>query len=276
MTDDPPRPVWKTDELLVVGGTTFRLLPDQGFYWSVRPPADSGGADFFVAKPRWLVERYIALISELQPKHIFELGMFQGGSTALLAELARPRRLVAIDRAPGKKRRIAAYAADRGREDAIRLHGGIDQADRGRLAEIVAGDFGDEPLDLVIDDCSHLYAETRASFNELFPRLGPGGVFVIEDWPWAHTPPGTGPDEEEAFPGGDAFRNEEPLTRLIFELILAIPALPGLIAEVTVDIGAVVVRRGNAEVGPDELDISARLDERGRALLAPLSAATEA
>jgi SAM-dependent methyltransferase len=275
VTDDPPRLVWKTDELLVVGDTTFRLLPDQGFYWGVKPPADVGETDFFVAKPRWLVERYIALIEELQPKHIFELGMFQGGSTALLAELAVPRRLVAIDRAQGQKRRLEAHAVDRGLEDAIRVHAGVDQADRARLAEIVAREFDSEPLDLVVDDCSHLYAETRASFNELFPRLRPQGVFVIEDWPWAHAPPGMGADQE-AFPGGDAFRNEEPLTRLIFELILAIPALPGLIAEVTVDIGAVVVRRGDAEVGPDELDISTRLDEKGRALLAPLSAATEA
>jgi hypothetical protein len=116
-----PELSWKTDELLVVGDTTFRLLPDAEFFWGAKPPTEAGRADFFVAKPRWLVERYIALISELQPKHIFELGMFQGGSTALLAELARPRRLVAIDRAPGKKQRIAAYAADRSREDAIRI-----------------------------------------------------------------------------------------------------------------------------------------------------------
>ena len=32
--------------------------------------------------------------------------------------------------------------------------------------------FSGEDLDLVIDDCSHLYEETRASFNELFPACG--------------------------------------------------------------------------------------------------------
>jgi SAM-dependent methyltransferase len=256
----PPKLSWKTDELLVVGDTTFRLLPDAEFFWGAKPPAEAGKADFFVAKPRWLVERHIALIRELQPKHIFELGMFQGGSTTLMAELAEPRRLVAIDRAEGQKRRVDAFAADHGLEGAIRIHDGVDQADRGRLAEIVAHDFGNEPLDLVIDDCSHLYAETQASFNELFPRLRPGGIFVIEDWPWAHVAMGV-----EA--GDGLFPDQEPLTRLLFELILAIPAMPGLIAEVTVDLGAAAVRRGDAEVDPNGFEISACLDERGQALL---------
>ena len=39
-----------------------------------------------------------------------------------------------------------------------------------------------EPLDLVIDDASHLYGPTMASFEVLFPRLRPGGLYVIEDW----------------------------------------------------------------------------------------------
>ena len=260
---------WKTDELLVVSDTTFRLLPDRGIYWGGKPPTEQGSTDFFVAKPRWLVERYIRLIEQLQPRHIIELGIFQGGSTALLAELARPRRLVAIDRAKGEKHRVSEYAADRGLGDVIRIHGGTDQADRARLAEIVADEFEGGPLDLVIDDCSHLYAETQASFNELFPRLRPGGIFVIEDWPWAHRPLGVEPGEE-AFPGQDAFREQEPLTRLIFELILALPAMPGLIADVTVDLGAVAVRRGDAQVDPQGFDIMASLDDRGRALLAPV------
>jgi SAM-dependent methyltransferase len=252
---------WKSDERLVVGETAFRILPDHGF-WGVKPLADGEEADFFVAKPRWLVERYIELIDELNPQRIFELGMFQGGSTALFAELARPERLVAIDQTPGRKKRVEEYAASLGLGDAVRTHGGVDQADRARLAAIVAEDFEDRALDLVVDDCSHLYAETRASFNELFPRLRPDGLYVIEDWPWAHTPLGMEPLE-------GLFPDQVPLTRLIFELVLAIPAIPGLIADVKVDLGAISVRRGEAEVDPDGFDVAASSNPRGRALLTP-------
>ena len=218
-------------------------------------------ADFLIVKRRPGVERYVRLIEELRPKRIFELGIFQGGSTALLAELARPQRLVAIDKraVPG---RVEEYAARRGpprRPPDVR---GLNQADRGRLAAIVEESFSGEELDLVIDDCSHLYEETRASFNELFPRLRPGGVFVIEDWPWAHTPGELAGLEE-------FYTDQLPLTRLILELVLALPRAPGLIAGLEIDYGAVTVRRGEAKVDPGRFEISAYPDTRGRQLLAP-------
>ena len=46
--------------------------------------------------------------------------------------------------------------------------------------------------------------------------------------------------------------------------------MPGLIADMTVDLGAVAVRRGDAQVDPQGFDIMASLDDRGRALLAPV------
>ena len=68
----------------------------------------------------------------------------------------------------------------------MHIHDDVDQADRAGSPRSSSEAFGDQPLDLVIDDCSHLYEATRASFNELFPRLRPGGLYWIEDWPWAH------------------------------------------------------------------------------------------
>ena len=56
----------------------------------------------------------------------------------------------------------------------------------GALASIVAKEFEGEPIDLVIDDASHLLEPTRASFEVLFPRLRTDGLFVIEDWAWEH------------------------------------------------------------------------------------------
>jgi predicted O-methyltransferase YrrM len=250
---------WKDEHHFVVGDATFRIIPDDSFLGSRREGARE--ADFLVAKPRWLVERYAELIEELRPEYMFELGTFQGGSTALLAELARPRRLVAIDLLPAKKPLVEEYATSRGLHDVVRTYGGVNQADRGRLAEIMDQEFDDHALDFVIDDCSHRYEETRASFNELFPRLRPGGMFVIEDWPWAHTPLGVEPLE-------GLFPDQVPLTRLIFELVLAVPSVPGLIAEIAIDIGAIIVTRGEAAADSHGFDISGCSNPRGRALLA--------
>ena len=142
----------------------------------------------------------------------------------------------------------------------VRTYPEVDQADRARLAELVADAFAGESLDLVIDDCSHFYEPTSASFNELFPRLRPGGVYVIEDWRWAHTPVGS--DSPEGFYAGQV-----PLTRLLFEIVLGMPGIPDLITEISIDPDMAIVTRGEAEVDPSSFDLSGASNPRGRALL---------
>jgi len=73
------------------------------------------------------------------------------------------------------------------------VHFGTSQCDGDKLSQIVLGELADE-LDLVVDDASHTYEETRASFEFLFPLLSPGGIYVIEDWSWAHHPDYQSPD----------------------------------------------------------------------------------
>ena len=181
----------------------------------------------------------------------------------MFVELARPRRVVAVDLKPrvDGRERVERHAAARGHEDVVRIHGEVDQADRGRLAQIVDETFGGSELDLVVDDCSHLYEPTRASFNELFPRLRPGGAYVIEDWSWAHTAL-----DSEAPEG--LFPDEVPLTRLLFEIVVAGAGAPGLVSEVSIENGLAVIRRGEARVDPSSFEISACSNPRGRALLA--------
>lgn len=222
---------------------------------------ESGGG-FKVFKPRSSVESYAALIEELQPQQILELGIDMGGSTVLLAELARPRKLVAVDLRLLEEVRaeIQDHAARTGLDGFVRTFGGIDQSDRMRLAQIVDEEFEDRALDLIIDDCSHAYEPTRASFSELFPRLRPGGKFVIEDWIWAHTPLGS--DHPEGFVPG-----AEPLTRLLFEIQLAIPSVPGLVESVLIEEAAAIVTRGEAELNPTGFDIAECSNPPGRRLL---------
>ena len=51
----------------------------------------------------------------------------------------------------------------------------------------MATELGGRLIDLVIDDASHRLAETRSSFESLFPHVRPGGLFIIEDWRCDHT-----------------------------------------------------------------------------------------
>jgi SAM-dependent methyltransferase len=252
----------------VVGPTTFQILTTFETMPKNVQAGERGGMEddeFFLFKPRPLVEAHAALVGEVRPQRIFELGFYGGGSTLFLAELARPQKVVTIDLLPlaANRERLDAYAAQRGIGDVIRAYGEVDQADRPRLAQIVRDEFGDEPLDLVVDDASHFYAPTLASFNELFPRLRPGGVYAIEDWRWAHTPVGS-----TDFPDG-WFNDEIPLTRLLFEIALAIPGMPGLIDEIAIETRLAIVRRGEREVDPATFDVTACSNPRGRALLAP-------
>jgi hypothetical protein len=257
----PPRLTWQSAERCVVSDSVFQTLRP-GLFDSGHSGISMKGADFLVAKPRWAVERYADLVARLQPQHIVELGIFRGGSTALLIELARPQNLVAIDRRPVPEGPLMELILRRGLEESVRLHGEVDQADRARLSAIVGEAFNDELLDLVVDDCSHMYEATRASFNELFPRLRSGGIYVIEDWGWAHSRLG-----EEPLDG--MLPDEVPLTRLVFELVLAIPSVSGLIADLTIDDGWISVTRGDATVDPRGFDICACSNPRGRRLLAP-------
>ena len=255
---------WVDDERFVVGDATFRVIPNaassEEFADAARSANEAG--ELFVAKPRWRLERYTEVVQHLEPRHVVELGIYQGGSTALFAEIARPRRLVAIDKQAGGHKPLDDYVLRRRLEDVIHTYDGTDQADSRAIAEIADREFGGESLDLVVDDCSHQYEPSRASFNVLFPRLRAGGIYVIEDWPWAHSAVGS-EDAEGLYPG------QVPLTRLAFELVLAIPGAPGLIDEIAVDANSLYVTRGDAAVDPATFDISRCSNPRGRELLAP-------
>ena len=73
------------------------------------------------------------------------------------------------------------------------VHFATSQCDGEMLRQIVLSELADE-LDLVVDDASHTYEETKTSFELLFPLLSPGGIYVIEDWSWAHNSAYQSPD----------------------------------------------------------------------------------
>lgn len=218
-----------------------------------------------VMKPRSSVEQYVVLCAAEQPKVIFELGIRGGGSTALINELAEPSKLIAIEINPQPVKILDDYIGQTGAANRVRPCYGVDQSDRARLAEIVSTELEGRLIDLVIDDASHRLAETRSSFESLFPHVRTGGLFVIEDWQRDHTLADTIVELVERDESGrlatemkiqaDAAAargvvRSRPLSDLAIELLLARASIGDAISELVIGTDWIVVRRGPTPLDP--------------------------
>jgi cephalosporin hydroxylase len=174
MSGAPVELEWLTEKHFRVGSTEFVETYTAG----------STADRFHIRKKRALVEAYVEVIRSFPGAAVVELGIAQGGSVALMELVASPRRLIALELDAVPVVGLTDFIERHGVGDHVRPHYGIDQGDRRRVLEIVTEELDGEPLDLVIDDASHLLEPTRASFETLFPLLRPGGRYLIEDWCW--------------------------------------------------------------------------------------------
>jgi hypothetical protein len=258
---------WLDDDRFEVDCVTFHTGMDE----RSRSTKDR----FHLVKPRQLLERYEELISALRPRRIIELGIFQGGSAALLHLMANPDVLVALDIRRDPAAALEEFIDERGLRHRVLTKYGFDQSDVVRLRRLVASEFGNG-LDLVVDDASHRLAPTRASFNALFPHLRPGGVFVIEDWSGLHqfeaalhtmisTDPSARARLDKKVRAG--WTAATPLSVLLFELVLASAYAPQLFDEIVIADGWAHVVRGSESIDPDTFDVSHVYSDTARRLL---------
>jgi predicted O-methyltransferase YrrM len=247
-----PVPHFLDDHLVRIGATQFHCS---------YPLVDVPEGCLAIAKGRELVEAYFALWSELRPQRVVELGMHQGGSAAMMCELGGLERIVTVELSTARVKALDDYVEKHGLHDVLRPYYGVDQADRKRLASIVDEEFSGAPFDLVIDDASHLYSESRASFETLFPRLRPGGLFLLEDWRWQHmmtarmTCAMEESDEfraklERAIVAEGRTAPETPMSRLAIELVIALAVSDHVVADVAIGPDWAAVRRGPAQLDP--------------------------
>jgi len=87
-----------------------------------------------------------------------------------------------------------------------------DQSSEDSLHENVVRELDDATLDIIIDDGSHASWDQQVTFKQLFPRLAPGGIYVIEDLDWQ-------PPLKEGEP-------ETPLTKALLEHFVGTGRLP--------------------------------------------------
>lgn len=234
----------ESDTCLTIKGQRFSLGTSPESYLEGRSSAES----LVLAKNRSMLERFEQLSRDHGPwRHIVDLGIYKGGSTAFLALAFEPERVSAFDWEAQPVEALEQVLDDRGLRDTVATFYGVDQADGDTLRTAVRQHHGEAALDCVIDDASHLYRQTRSSFETLFPLLRPGGVYVIEDWDWAHYAD-TGWQES-----GGYFHDRPALTNLIIELMMVLGTrpvselmLPAAIDEIRVRSASVEVVRGTA------------------------------
>lgn len=116
-----------------------------------------------INKTRPQIEAFKALIDDLQPQRIVQVGA--GGGAAFLAQIAKPYRMVVCDLFPSAEFDWFLDELDLRPSVTARYGPGAFDIDW----ELFGG-----PLDLVVDD-----EGTAATFDLLFPRLRPGGVYVV-------------------------------------------------------------------------------------------------
>lgn len=247
---------WQADNRFTVGDIDFKMVSflDEQHHFE--------GDLLFVLKEQWLIDRYAEIIRAMQPQRIFELGIHLGGSSVFMQALSQCDKLVAIDIKPERIGELDSFVQRKGLSERLGFHYGIDQSDHSALETIVAEEFAGQPIDLVVDDASHFLEQTRSSFNCLFPKVRPGGAYIIEDWSWAHASIDW-PDDTSAF-----FPDKKPMSRLLFEIVLACGSTQGYISHVDIDRNSAIVWRGEADIPGPDFDIQNCYLKRGRDLLA--------
>jgi hypothetical protein len=244
---------WVNDEELVVGDTRFSMLVGSSNWHNETPD------EFAVLKHRSMIERFLREAPE-RVENVIDLGIFKGGSVLLLQEVFQPRRVVGVDLLELDRGPLERHIEKTGKGDAIRLYYGVDQGDHHVLDRIMKENFPDGEIDLVIDDCSHLYGPTKASLNFLLPRVRPLGLYIIEDWGWAHW-------QGEEWQGPDAqFKDERALSNLVLELVMTAASRPDIIRQLTITRSSVYIEKGWPPTDPEGFDISTSYLSRGRTL----------
>lgn len=227
------------------------------------------------------VEHYVELLEGLNPRTILEMGGQAGGSAAMLWLLVEPEVMAVVDIGEDPAPFLDLFAAEKNIETRLLRYWSTDQSNVEALDAVMARTFGDEPIDLIIDDASHLLAPTRISFDRTFPRLRPGGRFVIEDWSHDHlmdsaleaaiaADPAILARLERHIEESGPEAAPDPLSVFVYELVLAAACRPDVVSSIEIDDSWVVLTRGEAELTVGEFALAHCIGRRGGQLIQAL------
>jgi predicted O-methyltransferase YrrM len=206
--------------------------------------------DFTMMKDRMFLDHYIQHKDEAF-KRILEVGVYQGGSFVFLDKIFKPDRISAIELSATPIAALDEYIEHN--RDRARIHYATSQGDVAQVTRIIDEDFGGA-LDLVVDDASHFYELTKATFKTAFPRLRPGGLYIIEDWAWSFQGIFQAPDHPWA--------GMNSLANLVIDAMEDM-VLSGMIEDVSISRHMLKIRRSMTPAGGAVFEKCAR---RGRPL----------
>jgi predicted O-methyltransferase YrrM len=243
------QPYRLTEDVLTINGV--EIITDLPGNYEIYKDRDDV---LYMAKGSTHLQAYADLAATFGPvRHLVEIGVFRGGSTAFFHQFLNRPRMICIERNEIPVPKLEAYRA---KHDGVEIHYGIDQADRSAPRGIMPR-VGSQ-IDWVIDDASHQYEPSRASFEAIFPFVRPGGLYIVEDSACSHSLDAQKPDHYWA--------KQPALTNLILDFVVATMTNVGAFNEVHAGGGCCWVRRGHATLPTDG---SFRLDDhmltRGRA-----------
>lgn len=193
---------------------------------------------------------YIDSLDGFSVNNMVEVGIWDGGSAVFFWNLLKPKKLCCIELKDSAEK-LTSYIDREELSDSFRVFFEVDQADKQRINEIMGAEYAGDPLDLIVDDASHLYAPSRATFEVLFPLLRPGGLYFLEDW-----------KANLIFPrlGGGESDDSPPLHQLVHELLDLSMHKPGVISSINCFHNFVILERGKGNVDSQTFDITCIAD----------------
>jgi cephalosporin hydroxylase len=207
-----------------------------------------------ILKNRTVLEDYISVLGATPPGNVLEFGIFQGGSPVLFSLMFGLSKFVGIDICK-RADNVESFLEKHPIGKRIKTYYEVSQADREAVIEIAKNEFREKPIDLIIDDASHEYELSKATFETVFPLLAPGGTYVLEDWGWAH------------WPGSTSFQAKTSLSILLFQVIMLCASRQDIIREVRVLPSFAFIKKGNNPPSLDGMTLEKLYNIRGMQIL---------
>jgi hypothetical protein len=249
--------IWESDEVLRINDVRFLVTFDSKKLHDIQSTEEC----FLLGKTHRMIERSVAMGEGQRINKVFDIGIFKGGSVVLYDQIFKPEKIAAVEVSRDPVEALSKYIATRGKTETIKLNYGVNQADRPAMEHILSIEFPERDIDLIVDDASHRYKETRASFNISYPYLKAGGWYVIEDWGWAHwagDPWQTGSRKRAPYWG------EKALSNLLIELFMLAASRPDLLEEIRITHDLIILKKGPDPLPPGAFEIADHYLLRGK------------